>query len=311
MDKRLARTYFIGVLTSTTLLALTLATLPAGQIDSGRVVVRFQEADRTAATALSRLAEPTVDALCADFGACPLGAFEPKLQVVASPDLAGLRAALGPDVPDWAAGIAFPAKGVAGVRMDPRGHGWDEVERTFRHEMSHLLLHRVVGGHPVPRWFKEGFAMLQAKEWSFDRARSLSAAALTDRLLDLDDLERRFPERRGEITLAYAQASAIVGHLLRSDPQAFSAMILAVRAGEPFSQALQRSYGRGLADLEAGWHDALNTDYALIPLVTGGSTIWLIATFIFLIGYVRRRRSDRITLSRWEEEESFLGGLAE
>ncbi len=301
----------MGVLTSAALLALTLTALPPGQIDTGRVVVRFQESDRVAATALSRLAEPTVDALCADFGECPPGAFDPKLQVVATPDLGGLRAALGPGVPAWAAGIAFPPEGVAGVRMDPRGRGWGEVERTFRHEMSHLLLYRVVQGRPVPRWFKEGFAMLQARQWSFERAKSLSAAALTDRLLDLDDLERRFPERRGEITLAYAQASAIVGHLLRSDPQAFARMLLAVRGGTPFMESLQRSYGSDLDNLEAGWHDALNTDYALIPLLTGGSTIWVLASFIFLIGYVRRRRADRRTLARWEQEESFLSGLAE
>lgn len=285
--------------------------LPPGSLDTGRVVVRFEERDRVSATALSRLAEPTLDALCADFGGCPEGALAPKLVVVVAPDLPGLRKALGPSVPDWAAGIAYPPHGVAGVRMDPRGAGWDEVERTFRHEMSHLLLHRVVDGRPVPRWFKEGFAMLQAREWSFDRAKALSAAALSDRLLDLDDLERRFPERRGEITLAYAQASAVVGHLLRSDPQAFARMLLGVRNGASFDAALQEAYGAGMGDLEAQWQDALNTDYALIPLLTGGTTIWVIAAFIFLLGYARRRRLDRITLNRWAEEESFAAGLAE
>jgi hypothetical protein len=293
------------------ILAAVPPTLPPGSIDTGRVVVRFEEADRVSATALSRLAEPTLDALCADFGDCPEDAFEPKLQVVVSDDMAGLRKALGPAVPAWAAGVAFPPEGVAGVRMDPRGGGWGEVERTFRHEMSHLLLHRIVAGRPVPRWFKEGFAMLQAREWSFDRARSLSAAALTDRLLDLDDLERRFPERRGEITLAYAQASAVVGHLLSSDPNAFARMLLDVRNGAQFDTALEHAYSTSIGQLEAQWRDALNTDYALIPLLTGGTSIWVLATLIFLVGYVRRRRSDRITLAQWEEEESFVAGLAE
>jgi hypothetical protein len=178
--------------------------------------------------------------------------------------------------------------------------------------MSHLLLHRAAGGQPLPRWFKEGFAMLQAREWSFERARSLSAAALSNRLLHLDDLETRFPERRGEITLAYAQASAIVGHLLRTDSGAFVQMLRSIRRGQAFREALEEAYGASVGELEAEWQDALNTDYALIPLLTGGSAMWVFASMIFLLGYARRRRLDRRTLARWEAEESAAesGGLA-
>ena len=286
-----------------TLLLATLAALPAGALDTGRVVIRFEEANRAPATALSALAESTVDDLCEDLGGCDDALFQPPLQVVASPDLEGLRASLGPGVPAWAAGIAMPERGVAGVRMDPRRGGWGDVERTFRHEMSHLLLHRAVGGRPLPRWFKEGFAMLQAREWSFERARALSAAALSDRLLDLEDLERRFPERRHEISLAYAQASAVVGRLLKSDGDAFVALLAKVRAGEPFAVALESAYQATTGELEARWHDDLNTHYALVPLATGSTTIWTLASLIFLLGYARRRRADRRTLDRWEAEE--------
>ncbi len=145
--------------------------------------------------------------------------------------------------------------------------------------------------------------MLQAREWSFERARALSAAALSDRLLDLEDLERRFPERRHDITLAYAQASAVVGRLLKSDGDAFVALLAKVRAGEPFGVALESAYQATTRELEARWHADLNTHYALIPLATGSTTIWTLATLIFLFGYARRRRADRRTLDRWEVEE--------
>lgn len=282
---------------------LAAAVLPAGRIDTARLSVRFDESDRVPATALSRMVDAVVDDLCEDLAGCGPEVLTPPLRVVAARDLAGLRAALGPGVPEWAAGIAYPHEGVAGVRMDPRAGGWGEVERTLRHELSHLLLHRAVGGRPVPAWFREGFAMIQARQWSFDRARSLTAAALTGRLLSLHDLEEGFPSGRGEVTLAYAQAAAVVGSLLRDDPVAFVALLRAVRAGQPFRDALQRAYGAPVAALEERWRADLSTDYALVPLVTGGGTVWTVATALFLLAYLRRRRAARATLLRWENED--------
>ena len=151
--------------------------------------------------------------------------------------------------------------------------------------------------------------MLQAKEWSFERARALSAAALTDNLLDLDDLERGFPRGRGEVTLAYAQASAVVGQMLREDSAAFVDLLRRTRQGRPFRAALEESYGAPMADIEAAWRSELDTDYALVPLLTGGGTVWVVASLIFLLGYARRRRESRRTLARWADEEARTGEL--
>ena len=278
------------------------AALPAGSLRTARLEIRFAPALDGPARALAAVAESDLDDLCTDLGGCPEG---PPLVVVVADDNAELRRHLGEGVPPWASGVAFPEGGGAGVALSG-GRSWAEVRRTFRHELSHLLLHRVVAGRAVPRWFKEGFATVQSGGWSFDRVRALTGAALTGRLLRFDDLERRFPTGAGEVNLAYAQAIAFVSFLLGQDVDAFGRAIRALRDGAALPAALVAGYGRSVAQLESDWHDALTRDYRLVPLLTGGTTLWVVATMIFLLGYLRRRRQAQATLARWEAEETIV-----
>ena len=282
------------------LLAL-LFSLPDGAARTERLELRFEPAERGPALALALVAEGDIDELCAPLGGWPGGE---RLTLVVAPDAAGLQQALGPGVPDWATGIALPSKGLGGIHLSARGsRGWPGIRHTFRHELSHLLLYRAAGLRHVPRWFDEGFATVQAGGWSFDRVRTLTAAALTGRLLRVADLDRRFPRRPGEVNLAYAQAISLVAFLISDDAEAFAGALAGLRAGEPLEAALAGAYGRSVAELERSWHDALTRDYRLVPLLTGGTTLWVAITVLFLVGYVRRRRDARRRLARWEDEE--------
>jgi hypothetical protein len=286
---------------SALLLLGALAALPAGQVSTPHFELRFDEAERGPAEALAATAEAERDDLCEDLGGCPDG---PKLVIVVASDSDALRRYLGPGVPSWAAGIAIPRDSIAGVHLSPAGGTrWGDLRTTFRHELSHLLVHQVVGGHPLPRWLKEGFATHQAREWSFERVKVLTRAAMTRGLLPLDDIDRRFPRSHHEVSLAYAQGVAFVAFLLREDAEAFAAVLRGVRDGRPYREALELAYGRPLAQLEADWSAAMNHEYRFVPLLTGGSTLWVMITLLFLLGYWRRRRERRETLARWELEE--------
>jgi len=285
---------------------LVSASLPSASIRTERLDLRFEEAERGPAQALARVAEDDLDALCEPLGGWPGGT--PFTIVVAS-DRAALQRLLGPGVPDWAAGVAFPKADLAGVHLSATGgRGWPGIRRTFRHELAHLLLYRAAGGRRVPRWFNEGFATVQAREWSFSRVRTLTAAALTGRLLPIKALDRRFPARPGEVGLAYAQAVALVSFLIAEDEDAFAQVLAGIRDGRPFPEALATAYGASLPELERRWHEALTRDYRWVPLLTGGTTLWVGITALFLLGYLRRRRRSRATLARWEAEEQAAVG---
>jgi hypothetical protein len=112
------------------------------------------------------------------------------------------------------------------------------------------------------------------------------------------------------VDLAYAQAVALVAFLMAEDRAAFAQALAALRAGRPFADALEGAYGAPTAELERRWLQALTRDYRLVPLLTGGTTLWAAAALALVAGYVRRRRRARARLSRWEEEEGQgpLGG---
>jgi len=59
-------------------------------------------------------------------------------------------------LPHWGAGVAFPEEGRVLLRPFP-GLA-DELPRTARHEIAHIVLHRRIRS-PAPVWFHEGVAM--------------------------------------------------------------------------------------------------------------------------------------------------------
>src|SRR5262245_53866294 len=116
--------------------------------------------------------------------------------------------ALAPDglrLPAYATGVAFPEQGLVLVSLtEPESWLRSDVDRVLVHELSHVALHRAVGGHPVPRWFSEGVAIQQAGEHSLARLRVLWDGTLRGKLIPLAMLSERFPSRHGEVSLAYA-----------------------------------------------------------------------------------------------------------
>lgn len=283
-------------------LVATLNALPPGLLQTPNIVYRFEAEERPSAEALAEVGEEVWAALCAELGGCPAG---PRLTFVVARSNEHLRTLLGAGVPTWAAGVALPSQGRAGLHMQARGNGpLSEIHATFRHELAHVLLHRALGGAEVPRWFSEGFAILQAREWSFQRVQTLTRAALTGRLIGVSELERGFPRGAHEVSVAYAQAVSFVAFLMDEDRAAFRELMAALRTSTPFRQALSEAYRQPLAKLEARWHASLGHSYRFIPLLTGGSTLWVITTLIFLLGYMRRRKEVAATLERWAQEEA-------
>ena len=283
-------------------LVATLGALPSGVLQTPNIVYRFEGEERASAEALAEVGEGVWSALCAELGGCPAG---PPLTFVVARSNEHLRTLLGPGVPTWAAGVALPSRGRAGLHVQARGDGpLGEIHATFRHELAHVLLHRALGGAQVPRWFSEGFAILKAREWSFQRVQTLTRAALTGSLIGVSELERGFPRGAHKVSIAYAQAVSFVAFLMDEDRAAFKQLMATLRTGTPFRRALDEAYRRPLSELEARWHASLGHSYRFIPLLTGGSTLWVITTLIFLLSYMRRRKEAAATLDRWAREEA-------
>lgn len=222
-----------------------------------------------------------------------------RTRVVVAGSAGAFRAALPPGVElgDEVVGVAFSGHNLIVVRNAPR------IREVFTHETSHIALLAAVRGRPIPRWFIEGFAAYQSGEGSFARLATLTRASVAGSLLPLRDLERSFPARHDAADLAYAQSAELVSYLLGTFGRPpFQDLLSALTRGEPFFEALERAYGKPLAEIEREYVRDLRRRYNWVPILTGSATLWLGITLVFLIAVWRKRQVAKRRMAGMEDD---------
>lgn len=273
-------------------------------VEVAKLRFHFAEPDRQAARDLLSRAAATRRAVAQRLGVDPNGVFH----VYLAHDQAAFDRLLA-GAPSWMSGVAHGRLGWAAVRLDTSaGRLWDDVHRTVRHELAHLMLRQAAGERDdLPRWFSEGFAIYVADEWSFERARRLTRALLQGRVFPLRRLERGFPVAADDVRLAYAISVAFTAFLLKQEAgRPFRALLVGLAAGTAFDDAVALSFGRSLQELEREWRGQLQWRYAWVPGLLGGTTLWGAVTVLFLMAYLRRRRARALRLAALEVEERLL-----
>ncbi len=210
--------------------------------------------------------------------------------------------------PAYASGVAYPPLHLVILSLTaPGGVEAVDIAEVFRHELSHIALDDAVLGHHVPRWFNEGLAVHESGESRLLRVRTLWDATLSKTVLPLSDLDRGFPEDNYRVSVAYAESADFVRFLLRdSDRARFSSLVDRVRTGEAFDASLSDAYGSDVRKLEFQWREEIAKRYTFLPVLTGGSLLWVLVIGMLVMGWVKKRRRDRATLARWEREEAAL-----
>lgn len=230
------------------------------------------------------------------------------VRVGRDPDEMSALAPTGAPPPTYAVGVTYPHLGLVLLTLTAPST-WERppVDRVLVHEWSHLALHRALGDAHVPLWFDEGLAIHEARERSFDRVRTLWEATVRDRLVPLDDLDRRFPDRPHAVDLAYAESADFVGWLFtRGDggTSEITRLVRRMREGDDFEGAVSQTFSAGIGQLEADWRGELGRRYAALPLLLGSSFAWMVVLVLLVMAYRRKRRDDARTLARWEAEEA-------
>jgi hypothetical protein len=210
----------------------------------------------------------------------------------------------GASVPAWATGLAFPKLNLILLRLKGPSAQTERLVQVFAHEWSHIALAHAVDFRRIPRWFSEGFAMYQAGEWSLERSQTLSSGVVSKRIFSLAALTDSFPETISDVELAYAQSVDFVGFLLGEfGPDPFHRLVRLLAEGWPFFVALEEAYDTGIHVLEDRWRQDLKLRFTWIPLITGTATFWFLATLVFVLAYLKKRRSRRMALEQLDDEE--------
>lgn len=214
--------------------------------------------------------------------------------------------------PAWARGVAYPDLGVV-VVATRRAHEPIDAVRVVDHELAHLALGAALGGR-APRWLDEGFAFLHASELSMTRVQLLAGMAWSGDVAGLAELERLFYAGESAVDRAYAQSNDLVAFLARrgrypdrhddGDRWPFRSFLAEIAAGEHPDAAAREAYGTSLHRLFGEWREDLRERYLLVPASLFAAGLWVLAAFLLVVGYVRRRGRNRQILELWEREEA-------
>ncbi len=213
----------------------------------------------------------------------------------------------GQHPPSWAVALAWPDANVVLVEAHSLIQG--DGQLTLRHELVHVALGQL--GRGWPRWFQEGLAQELTGERKFrvEHFATLTRAVAQDRVFRFEDLADGFPRYPDDVAIAYAQSVAFVEFLRdRHGPWAFRLLIDRVSEGDAFEKAFGIAFRSPLSVEEKAFRDELPRRYPWWPLLlSGGTLLWVIASGLLVVGYVRRRRA----LSRWHAEQLRVETLQE
>ena len=206
--------------------------------------------------------------------------------------------------PTWAIGLSLVNRKTVLVR---HGLGPDrqlvDIHKTFDHELAHVAIDVARQGHPVPRWFNEGFASFQADEWTLERGEEVARAAATHTLIPLKKLEHTFPDHQQTTSLAYAQSHHFVRHLAtRYGEDVFSGILAQIRRGETFSVAFTMTTGDDFERVEKSWREDLAQGSSPLSGLADGGILFFGASLLFLVAWAKRRRRSREKFARLDDE---------
>jgi hypothetical protein len=274
------------------------------RIERGWLTLEFPASTRNRVEDLVRDAEEFRARLSEELGQPLLD--HAVLRIARSPEQIAELAPEGAPLIPYATGITYPSFQLMILALQAPGT-WEapDLGELMRHELTHLALSEAVAGHHVPKWFNEGLAIYESGEFPWARRMALAEASFGRRLLPLSDLDGAFPEDRYAVNVAYAESAGIVAFLLRdSDRARFGSLIERVRAGVVFDRALEDAYGIDSRKLEFEWREEVSRHFSIVPALTGGGLVWVLATALAAVAWVKRRRRARAKLDQWAREEA-------
>jgi hypothetical protein len=273
-------------------------------VDRGWIVLELPRSVSDRVDGLDRAAVELRERLSADLGQPVLD--HVLVRIARTPEQMAELSPRGAPPPPYAAGVAHPSLHVALLALQaPETWEAPDLTELLRHELTHLALTDAVGGHHVPRWFDEGFAVHESGELPVARFWALWDATVSKRLLPLADLDRSFPMDRYDVNVAYAESADFVRFLMRdADRARYGSLVDRVRAGVPFARALEDAYGTDVAKLEYEWREDRSRRFGLAPILTGSGLLWVVIAGLMVAAWMKRRRRAQATLAQWAREEA-------
>jgi len=190
-----------------------------------------------------------------------------------------------------------------------------DLEDTFKHELTHILLHQRIGDSYLPKWLDEGVAQW-ASGGIADIMRTgdkdlLQQAVLSHRVLSLKNISSNFPDSPNGLILAYEESKSFTEFIVKHYGESQLRLLLqGLEKQGTIEQAVYDSYGVSLDVLEQRWEKGLIKENSWIAYMAD-HMYWLLfflAALITIAGYCAVKRRMRNYRDEDEGEGAEEGG---
>ena len=214
----------------------------------------------------------------------------------------------GGAVPEWGVGVAIPARN----RIVLIAAGADRRDQSLRqilaHELSHVVLHRALGGVRPPRWLDEGLAMYISHEWKLGRSVLVARALLFGSLIPLDEISRVNTFAHPQADLAYTESFLAVAFIVdRFGESALQEMIGELARSGDLDLAMGIGLGMTYREFLRQWNDEVVRRFNWISIISDPFILWGLMLALFVVVFFLKRRHTRRTMQRWRTQEEDFG----
>jgi len=212
-------------------------------------------------------------------------------------------------IPEWAVGTAYPSRRIIFIRH-PEGVKitYDDITAVVMHEYSHIALGNALEGIDIPIWLDEGIADFVAGSRSWTASFTIGSAAITGRLFSFDSLKYWWPKSGDEAQIAYAQCANFIFYIERNyGPGAVKRLVEEIKRTGDVDKSIVSVTGKERKKIENEWFRHVSRIYRWIPLLSGGLSLWVIASILVIIGHARKKRLNNLKIEMWDMEDRLRG----
>jgi hypothetical protein len=206
--------------------------------------------------------------------------------------------------------FAVPDKKLIVIDYTRMNTGPFTLSITLKHELCHLLLHRHIPKHNLPKWLDEGVSQRVSDGigeifinpgWS-----GVDSAVLAGRVIPLKKLTNHFPRDKASMILAYEQSKSLINYVDRQyGHHAILNVLDSLKNGEALESAFLNNLGLSHQQLEKEWLDHLERTPRWLVFLAGHiyGIIFFLAAGLTCFGFIRYLRRRKKIYEKWREED--------
>ena len=191
----------------------------------------------------------------------------------------------GKSTPNWAFGITRNNRIIMQYPQNIR-----TLKQLLIHELNHVYINKLPRSHTIPKWFKEGMAVNESGEFSFNNIIVFSTAKWNNKLFTNNELSNFKTVNKSNSQIAYAQSYIMFKALSHYyHPGIYHDIIEHINRGNDFWESLVYLTGDSKPVIRNNIAKFVDSEYNWMFLFNRYNLIFMFLPLILILGYIYKR----------------------